>query len=85
MEKVGRQTLFGLAVLFIANKGDFPLSFLKQQLTLWLNRTRREKDESKTNRLVGAQLFCFVATADRMPAECGESFGDSAGCSTAAK
>ena len=48
-----------------------------------LNRTRREKDESKTNRLVGAQLFCFVATADRMPAECGESFGDSAGCSTA--
>ena len=51
MEKVGRQTLLGLAVLFIANKGDFPLSFLKQQLTLWLNRTRREKDESKTNRL----------------------------------
>ena len=46
MEKVGRQTLLGLAVLFIANKGDFPLSFLKQQLTLWLNRTRREKDES---------------------------------------
>ena len=32
MEKVGRQTLLGLAVLFIANKGSFPLSFLKQQL-----------------------------------------------------